>query len=161
MWEQFLEQLVDSKPIFQFLGIMLVAMIPFIAGYFAVPAGIAIGFPSVLTITAAIVGNWISVMAVIFASDRVKRCIQDRKISAKKQNKQAKRIERGMCLFNKYGVPGVSLIGPFIIGDHIAALVCIAAGAKKRNVIVWQTIAIILWAVGMGLVVLFCKSLLT
>lgn len=152
--EQFLEQLQDSNPILQFIGVMLVAMVPFLEGYFAVPAGIVIGFPAVLTIAAAIVGNWISVMVVILASDRVKQWLQRRKSSERSQEKQNKRLERGQKLFQKYGVPGVSLLGPLLIGDHIAALVCIASGASKRYVIIWQTIAIVVWAVGTGILVL-------
>jgi len=154
MWEQFLQGLQNSSPILQFLGVMLVAMVPFIEGYFAVPAGIAIGFSPVLTIAAAIVGNWISVMIVIFAGDTVKKWFNGRKTSAKKEEKKLKRLERGQKLFNKYGVAGVSLLGPLFVGDHIAALVCIAAGASRRNVIIWQTIAIIVWAVGTGVLVM-------
>ncbi|WDH83106.1 small multi-drug export protein [Paenibacillus urinalis] len=152
--EQFLQQLQDSSPILQFLGVMLVGMIPFLEGYFAVPVGIAVGFPAVMTIVAAIIGNWISVMVVILASDRVRQWLQRRKSSERKQEKHNKRLERGQNLFQKYGVPGVSLLGPLLIGDHIAALVCIASGASKRYVMIWQTIAIVVWAVGMGILVL-------
>lgn len=154
MWEQFLQQLQDSNPMLQFLGVMLVAMVPFIEGYFAVPAGIAIGFSAVLTIAAAIVGNWISVIVVILASDRVKQWLQGRKKSKSSEEKQYKRLERGQKLFHKYGVPGVSLLGPLLVGDHIAALVCIASGAPRKSVIIWQTVAIVVWAVGMGLLVM-------
>ena len=149
-----MQQLQDANPFFQFIGVMIVAMIPFFEGYFAVPVGIAIGFPAVLTIVAAIVGNWISVMVVILASDRVKQWLQSRKSSERKQEKQNKRLERGQKLFHKYGVPGVSLLGPLLVGDHIAALVCIASGATKRYVIIWQTIAIVVWAVGTGILVM-------
>ncbi|URN92600.1 MAG: small multi-drug export protein [Candidatus Pristimantibacillus lignocellulolyticus] len=154
MLEQFLQELQDSNPILQFIGVMIVAMIPFIEGYFAVPVGIAIGFSAVMTIVAAIVGNWISVMVVILASDRFKQWLQGRKTSERKQEKQNKRLERGQKLFHKFGVPGVSLLGPLLIGDHLAALICIASGASKRYVIIWQTIAIVVWAVGMGILVL-------
>ena len=154
MFEQFLEQMRDSNPLLQFLGVMLVAMIPFFEGYFAVPVGVAIGFPVFLTVSAAIVGNWVSVMAVILASDRFKQWLQGRRTSDRKQEKQNKRLERGQKLFHKYGVPGVSLLAPLLIGDHIAALICIASGASKRYVIVWQTISIVVWAVGMGVLVM-------
>jgi len=154
MLEQFLQELQNSNPILQFIGVMIVAMIPFIEGYFAVPVGIAIGFSPVMTIVAAIVGNWISVMVVILASDRVKQWLQSKKTSERKQEKQKKRLERGQKLFQKYGVPGVSLLGPLLIGDHLAALICIASGASRRYVIIWQTIAITVWAVGMGILVL-------
>src|SRR5690606_41715364 len=62
MLEQFLQELQNSNPILQFIGVAIVAMIPFMEGYFAVPVGIAIGFSPLMTIVAAIFGNWISVM---------------------------------------------------------------------------------------------------
>jgi len=158
MLEDFLQQLQNSNPILQFLGVMIVAMIPFIEGYFAVPVGIAIGFSAILTIVAAIVGNWLSVMVVILASDKVKQWLAGRKKTERQQEKQNKRLERGKKLFHKYGVPGVSLLGPLLIGDHIAALVCIASGASKRYVIIWQSIAIVVWAVGTGLLVMLGLS---
>src|SRR5690606_23588567 len=90
MLEQFLQELQNSNPILQFIGVAIVAMIPFIEGYFAVPVGIAIGFSPLMTIVAAIFGNWISVMVVILASDRVKQWLQSRKTSERKQEKQNK-----------------------------------------------------------------------
>ncbi|QJC50946.1 small multi-drug export protein [Paenibacillus albicereus] len=156
--ESFLEQLQDSNPFFQFFGVMLVAMIPFLEGYFAVPLGIAVGFSPLLTISAAIVGNWLSVMAVILASDRFRQWMQGRGKSQKAQEKENKRWQKGQKMFHKYGVPGVSLLGPLLIGDHLAALICIASGAPKRSVVLWQTIAIVVWAVGTGILVLLGLS---
>ncbi|GAB6928624.1 hypothetical protein JCM10914A_26070 [Paenibacillus sp. JCM 10914] len=160
MFEQFLEQIRDSNPLFQFIGVMIVAMVPFVEGYFAVPVGIAIGFPVLLTIIAAIVGNWLSVMVAILASDRLKQWFQGRRKSDQKQEKQSKRMQRGQQLFHKYGVPGVSLIGPLLIGGHLAALICIAAGASKRYVVIWQTISIVVWSIVMGVLVLLGLNLI-
>ena len=112
------------------------------------PLGIAIGLPVVLTISAAVVGNWLSVMAVILASDRLKRWFQGRRTNEHERKKNNKRIQRGQQLFHKYGVPGVSLLGPLLIGDHLGALICIASGASKRYVIIWQTVSILAWSIG-------------
>lgn len=151
--EHLFEQTRESHPLIQFFGVMIVAMIPFLEGYFAVPLGIAIGLPVVLTISAAVVGNWLSVMAVVLASDRLKRWFQGRRTN-EHERKNNKRIQRGQQLFHKYGVPGVSLLGPLLIGDHLGALICIASGASKRYVIIWQTISILAWSIGTGVLVL-------
>lgn len=105
-FESFFEQLRESNPLVQFFGVMVVAMIPFLEGYFAVPLGIAVGFPALLTIGAAIVGNWVSVMAVILASDRFRQWMQGRSKSQRTQEKENKRWQKGQKLFHKYGVPG-------------------------------------------------------
>ncbi|MFH0071116.1 hypothetical protein ACFRAK_28820, partial [Peribacillus sp. NPDC056705] len=103
---------------------------------------------------------WLSVMVAILASDRLKRWFQGRRTSDRKQEKQNKRMQRGQQLFHKYGVPGVSLLGTLLIGGHLSALICIASGAPKRYVVIWQTISIIVWSVVMGVLVLLGLNLI-
>jgi hypothetical protein len=47
--------------------------------------------------------------------------------------------------FDKYGIAGVSLLGPFIRPSQITSVAMISFGAAKRAVLIWQTIAITLW----------------
>lgn len=150
---ELLEQAKDSNPIFQFLSVMVVAAIPFLEGYVAVPVGVAIGYPFLLALIAGIVGNWLSVAAVIAASGNLQRWLQGRRRAKQGGAASSKRTQRASQLFSKYGVPGVALIGPLLVGNHIGAFVCIISGASKRYVLLWQTISIVVWATGAGLLV--------
>lgn len=150
---ELLEQAKDSNPIFQFLSVLVVGAIPFLEGYVAVPVGVAIGYPFLMTLIAGIIGNWLSVAAVIVASESLQRWLQKRRTAKHGSTASSKRTQRASQLFSKYGVPGVALIGPLLIGNHIGAFVSIVSGASKRYVLLWQTISIVVWAVGAGLLV--------
>ncbi|MBO1912279.1 hypothetical protein J4G37_46725, partial [Microvirga sp. 3-52] len=51
----------------------------------------------------------------------------------------------------KYGMPGVALLGPIVIGTHIAAFIGLLFGANKKNATVWMTISIALWSLVFGI----------
>ncbi|XID95885.1 small multi-drug export protein [Paenibacillaceae bacterium WGS1546] len=153
----FIEQAKDANIALQFLSIFVVGAIPFLEGYVAAPLGVAFGFPAALTIVAAILGNWLSVTAVILAGDRLQRRMQRRRQQRKSQ--PGKRMQRAKELFGKYGVPGVALIGPALFGNHIGAFISIAAGANRGYVLLWQTISIVVWTTGAGLIILFGSGL--
>jgi hypothetical protein len=43
----------------------------------------------------------------------------------------SKRTERGKRIWNKYGMPGLALLGQIVIGTHIAAFIGLLFGAVK------------------------------
>lgn len=63
--------------------------------------------------------------------------------SAKEKSKGEKRVARWMT---RYGVPGASLLAPLAIPFAFTALFFVGAGVSKKWVIMWQTIAIVLWS---------------
>lgn len=148
-----LEQAEDAHIALQFLSVLVVAAIPFLEAYFTVPIGIIIGFPLVMTIVAAMIGNWLSVAAVVLASDKLQQWKEKRRAAKSSDRDDNKRTQRAQQLFSKYGVPGVAFIGPLLVGNHIGAFISIVSGADKRHVLLWQTISIIVWSVGTGLLV--------
>lgn len=150
-----LQQAKDANVVFQFLGVLLVAAVPFLEAYVAAPVGIAIGFPFWVTVAAAVIGNWVSVAAVVLVSDRLQQWMQRRREAKHGGQGDSRRMQRASQLFAKYGVPGVAFIGPLLVGNHIGAFISIVSGASRRYVLLWQTISIVVWAVGTGLLVSF------
>jgi hypothetical protein len=53
-------------------------------------------------------------------------------------------------VFDRYGVPGVSLLGPLLLPSHVTAAAMVGFGAPKVRVFVWGVIAVGLWAVVLG-----------
>lgn len=47
--------------------------------------------------------------------------------------------------FNRYGVPGVSLLGPLLLPTHFTATMLAASGVNKARILVWQAVAIVAW----------------
>lgn len=55
--------------------------------------------------------------------------------------------------FERYGVPGVSLLGPMLLPTHLTATMLVAAGIGRGRILMWQALAIIGWTVVVGVVI--------
>lgn len=53
-------------------------------------------------------------------------------------------------MFDRYGVPGVSILGQSVLPSHITAPTLVGFGASRGSVIIWQAVGIIAWGVLFG-----------
>lgn len=134
---------------FEYFLVFLGAAIPWLEIALVIPLGIIGGLSPVWVMILAFVGNLLTVLMVIIGFQKVKEWMESRK--RKKGNGESKRTERGKRIWNKYGMPGVALLGPIVIGTHIAAFIGLLFGAKKTNATVWMTISIALWTLIFGI----------
>ncbi|ALV46958.1 hypothetical protein SAMN04489740_3000 [Arthrobacter alpinus] len=133
-------------PMLQWLGVLLVAAIPFVESYFGAVLGVVSGMNPVVAIAAAVVGNILSLLIFVIAAHRVRV-----KVSAGKAPKEmTPRRAKLRAAFDKFGVAGVSLIGPTILPSQITSVAMISFGASKNAVILWQVISIIIWGTAFG-----------
>jgi hypothetical protein len=131
-------------PVWQWMAVMAAGAIPFVESYGAGPIGIVVGVVPILAILAAIVGNIVSMAIVVVATSGAR----DKLTNADKP--QSPRRQRFVRAFDKWGVPGVSLLGQWILPSQITSSIMVGVGASKQNVIVWQIISIIVWGVAFG-----------
>jgi uncharacterized membrane protein len=139
---------LEGNVFLQIASIFILSLIPFFESYGAIPLGIVMGFPTIPLIITAIVGNFVSVIAFIWIINKLRAKIVKKKIK-KEPSKRAIKAKR---LFEKYGVPGVSLAG-LVIGFHLSAGIALGAGAKKSYVSLWIVISIVVWSVVIGVLV--------
>jgi len=132
----------------EYFLVFLGGAIPWLEIALVIPLGIIGGLSPFWVIVAAFSGNLLTVLLVIFGFQRVKEW-RDRR-SQKSGKEESKRTERGKRIWNNYGMPGVALLGPIVIGTHIAAFIGLLFGANKRNATMWLTISIALWSIVFG-----------
>ncbi len=154
MLQDIFQTISEVNVFYQYIAIFLFALFPLFEAYVAVPIGLLLGLPFIPTIILNILATWLSVMGIItiltfFRSKFFKRD------HSHTDGFFHKRMRKARGYFNKYGVQGISLMGPVTVTNNIGALVSIVAGASKARVALWQTISIIIWAVGTGLLVMF------
>jgi hypothetical protein len=53
----------------------------------------------------------------------------------------------------RYGVPGVSLLGPLLLPTQFTATMLAAAGVTRARILFWQGLAIALWTTAVTLVI--------
>jgi uncharacterized membrane protein len=149
--EDIVHKIEEINVVYQFVMIFTIGFIPFLEAHVAVPVGVLLKLPIIPTALLGIVANIASVMLVILFTTLIKTKL------TKNHNKSTLkgRLQKAQIYFNRYGVPGLSLMGPIVGANHISAFVSVAAGASKERVIVWQIISIILWGVGSGLLIYY------
>lgn len=142
-----LQDFTTSLPEFlQWVAVMIIGAIPFVDSYLGSVIGILAGVNPIVAIAAAIVGNVISMLIFALTAHRVRTRVTAGKQAAELTPRQEK-VRRG---FDKYGVVGVSLLGPFVLPSQFTSAAMVSFGAPKNAVILWQVISIIIWGVVAG-----------
>lgn len=170
---QWLQDLVAQVPEpIQPLVVALGGAIPYIEGEGAAALGVVGGIHPVVAGLAGVTGNVIAVVLVVLLSSRARTAAlarRDRRAAlavagpgvagpdatgpdapdeqqdepGKKQSKGHQRLRRWVV---RFGVPGASLLGPLALPTHLTAATLVATGVSKRWVLLWQVIAIVVWA---------------
>ncbi|MDX8044459.1 small multi-drug export protein [Gracilibacillus sp. S3-1-1] len=130
----------------EYLLIFVGAAIPWLEIAIVIPVGIISGLNPALVILVAFIGNMATIVPLIFGYDKFKRWLAKRN-----EQKQSKRQDRAKTLWNKYGLPGMVMLGPILIGSHIAAFIGMTLGATKRATLLWSTFSIGVWALAFGI----------
>lgn len=167
-----LQDFTTSLPSFlQWFGVMLVAAIPFIDSYFGAVIGVLIGLPTALAIGVAVVGNVISMLIFVMTAHGVRGKVvagkaagraaagSDSGSSGGEEPVESPRREKIRRAFDKYGVAGVSLVGPAILPSQFTSAAMVSFGANRNAVIFWQIISIVLWGTVFGVLATLGVSL--
>ena len=130
-----------------YFGIFLAGAIPWFEAIVVVPAGIVIGLDPILTVIAAAAGNILTIAVFAFAGAKIRSWMLERR-KAKAKPARSDRWEKAERGFQKYGLYGVAVLGPVIIGTQFAAAVSVAAGVKPSKVTVLISASMLIWAIG-------------
>lgn len=135
-----LQSFTDSLPPFlQWLGVMAAGAVPFIESYGGSALGVAAGVHPVVAVAAAVIGNVATMLLAVGLSGTTR----DRLVGAPRE--QSPRRQRLRARFDKWGVPGVSLLGQTLLPSQITSAALVSFGANRRQIIVWQFISIMVW----------------
>lgn len=160
--------LTDVPVLVQPLIVSLAAAVPFLEGEVAVMLGIITGINPVLATIAAILGNFACVTVLVLAGAGARQAIvgrvQARKVAlaggvdvteapAAESGRGAARRAKFQRAFERYGVPGVSLLGPLLLPTQFTATMLAAAGIGKGRILIWQGVAITLWTTFVAVVI--------
>lgn len=140
-----LQNFTQSVPeTLQWVAIILISAIPFVESYLGTAIGVVAGLPLFVAVPAAVIGNFVSMFVLVQIAYRARRKIKGEQppLSPRKQKIKA--------MFDRFGVPGGSLLGQWVLPSQITSSLMVSFGASKNAVILWQSISILLWALGFG-----------
>lgn len=160
-WIAGLQNWTQDLPVaLQWLGVILVSAIPFVESYFGAPIGILAGLPPVVAIIAAVVGNMLSLILVVYVAHWVRTAILHKRPRQMDPEKSAKR-EKVRRIFDRFGVPGVSILGPLALPSQFTAPLMVSFGASRHAVTLWMLVSVILWGAGFGLLAIWGLTLIS
>ena len=115
--------------------------------WMAIPLGFVMEVNPILIAIISAAGAILSAFFVIILGDN----LRNRFLKLKYKDEQALEKSRLYEIWNKYGVIGLGLLSPLLFGAPLGAAVGIALGAGKERLILWMSIGILLWSVGLTL----------
>ena len=137
--------------IIAYLVVFLLAATPFFEVVGVIPIGVAAGLPAIPVTLISCLGNLITIWLLIVLIDRIKHWMHKRREKRGKDS-SSKRKQRAAKIWQRYGLPGLAVISPILIGSHLGAILAMGFGAGKKQVAIWMTASIIVWAIAAGVV---------
>jgi len=139
--------------------------VPFVEGEGAAVIGIIGGIHPVVAAVSAAAGNFLCVAVLVLLGAGARKAVVTR-VAARRadageavvvaddeNHRKAARRAKFQRAFERYGVPGVSLLGPLLLPTHFTATMLAAAGVGKGRVLIWQAVAIAGWTTVLTVIV--------
>lgn len=135
---------------FIYLVLFLLGATPFFEVVGVIPIGVAAGLPAVPVTIVAFAGNILTIWLLIIMMDRVKEWLRKRK-EKKDKDIPEKRQKRAVNLWKKYGLPGLAILSPFLIGSHLGTILAMSFGGTRKRITIWMTLSILGWTIVTGI----------
>ncbi|KAJ8144725.1 hypothetical protein OY671_002192 [Metschnikowia pulcherrima] len=137
-----------SPPFSRWVGVSLAGAIPYVEAEGAAVLGVVAGVNPFVAIPVAIVGNAIALASVVWVIGAARSGItRGRTVETTPKRQRMRQV------FDRYGVPGVSLLGPSLSPSHVTAAAMVGFGAPRARVFTWGVVAVAAWALVSGVVV--------
>ncbi|WP_411701274.1 small multidrug efflux protein [Conyzicola sp.] len=159
--------------------VALAGAVPFIEGEGATTIGILGGLNPVVAVAAAAIGNFLCVLVLVLLTSGARSAIVNRRTADEvvlatggtrsasapdetiramdedyaMSGRKAARMAKFQRALDRYGVPGVSLLGPLLLPTQFTSTMLAAGGFGKARVLFWQAIAILVWSTVFGVVI--------
>jgi len=111
----------------------------------AIPLGLVMKINPIIIATVSAAGAIFAAVCVTLLGDN----LRTRLLKWKYDDAEALKKTRLYNVWNKYGVIGLGLLSPLIFGAPLGAAVGIALGARKNGLLLWMSIGIIIWSIGL------------
>ena len=111
----------------------------------ALPVGFLLNSPPVLIALMTCMGALTGVFIMYFFGRKLEACIM-KLYSEKNKTKKQNNTRR---LFEKYGNPGLGLIGTLIFGQPVVMIMGMILVKDKKTFLVWVSIGTVIWSVAL------------
>jgi hypothetical protein len=172
-YEGLQEWVAEVPALVQPLAVALAAMVPYVEGEGSAALGVIAGINPVVAALAGIAGNVLSVLLVVVLGARARQGVLARRsrraepvrpvtgardggavavaLAEREDAAEAPPTSRGRRRLQRwlvrFGVPGAALLGPLALPTQLTAATFVASGAPRGWVLLWTSVAIVVWTV--------------
>jgi uncharacterized membrane protein len=145
----------------QVFGVLAVGVVSVINMYVAIPLGYGFDLSPGLIAVAAFVGSVGGTVLMVFVGDRIMPAVRqlyrrvrrkDEETDGPEETGEAK-SGRARGIVDRFGAPGLGIIGPMTIGGFASAISGVAMGLPKVKLAIWI-------GIGQGIVVVLYSLML-
>ncbi|MDG6243058.1 MAG: small multi-drug export protein [Methanolobus sp.] len=145
-----IESLSSTTGFAAYALVFIMAAVPWFEILIVIPPAIAMGMDPFVVSFLAFTGNLVTVFLLVFAHHSLNTIWKKFRVNEDNpENTSAPsgRRKKAIKLWNSYGLPGIAMMGPLILGTHFAALIALSLGSKKNPVALWMTISLFIWTI--------------
>ncbi|MCM3131090.1 small multi-drug export protein [Paenibacillus provencensis] len=139
-----LEWAQNQSDLWQFIVIFIIAFAPWMDVSIVVPIGVVWGLPPIGVAITAFTGNFLLVLllGLFFKQFYIWR---EKRRKEKGVTEPSKKEKKSKEIWEKYGIPGLALLAPLLVGTDIAAVLALTLGSSRFQVISWMTVSLAFW----------------
>lgn len=115
----------------------------------AIPAGFAMNLPPSVTAITAASGAMLGSFIILNIGEKIRNRLLKRVTGEDKRNKYIHRI----C--DRYGIAGLGLLAPLLIGAPLGTVLGIAIGLPATRLFFWMSLGIVVCSIGLTMVTEF------
>ncbi|SHG33663.1 small multi-drug export protein [Ornithinibacillus halophilus] len=133
------------KFIIGYFMVFILSAIPFFEAYGVIAIASVAGLSIIPVFALGLAGNILTVFLVIIFIEQIKNWRRKRKEG--KEAEEGKRSVRAQKIWKKYGLPGLALLGPLVVGSHLTAMASMTFGGAKAKTFYWVSVSITIWSI--------------
>jgi len=148
-------------PLLEYILVFIMAAVPWMEILVVIPLAVAYGLHPPGVVLTAFIGNALPIWVIIYTYHRwmawrkkKNRCRLPKGHNLTPENYSSGTDNRGRRLakkiWDRYGLPGLALVGPIATGIHLAVLLALAAKSPPHATVFWMTTSLALWSTGLG-----------
>ncbi len=139
------------------VGMFLGGALPWLEAIIVIPIGILAGLNPVAVVVAAFAGNLLTVALAAYAGEGIRAWWRRRRHRAGAEPNA--RGERAARVFQRWGLPGVAVVGP-LAGTQMCAVIAVGLGAPAARTTVWIGAGTLVWCLAAAALTLSGASFL-
>ncbi|KKI89907.1 DNA-binding protein [Bacillus sp. SA1-12] len=143
-----MEWIQQTDGIWQYFILFVLAAAPLLDVFLVVPLGIALGLNPIAVAIIGFAGNFLMVLlfGLFFKQLSLWR---ERRRQRKGITAPSKRETRARRIWERYGLPGLALVAPGIVGTDLAAILALTFGSSRPYVISWMAVSLAIWTIAL------------